>query len=80
MQGDVSELLFLVETVLIVAVKGEAKEKVIANILKLDEDSQTNLQLLIERALNINNESIDVDTTSDAFRKSESVFNSLALS
>ena len=65
---------------LIVAVKGEAKEKVIANILKLDEDSQTNLQLLIERALNINNESIDVDTTSYAFRKSESVFNSLALS
>lgn len=79
-KGDISELYFLVETVLVVAVKGEAKEKVIANILKLDEDSQTNLQTLIERALNIKTEPVDLDNMSDAFRKSESVFNSLALS
>jgi len=56
--------MFLIETILIVAIKGEAKEKIIANILKLDEDSQTNLQILIERALNIKHEEPDFTSLS----------------
>lgn len=48
---DLSELLYLIEFILIVAVKGEKKDEMINKILSLDESCQTDLQILMERAL-----------------------------
>lgn len=50
-KNDTSELLFLLEYILIVAVKGEGKDNMIECILSLNEEAQTDLQTLIERAL-----------------------------
>ena len=79
-QKDPSELLFLIETILIVAVKGDNKDSMIQKILKLQESEQTDLQLLMERALGMTTPKEDVDFESMSFsvRKSESVFSSIS--
>lgn len=47
---DCSELLFLLEYILIVCINGEKKDAMIQKILGMSEEAQTDLQTLIERA------------------------------
>lgn len=80
---DINELLYLIEFILIVAVKGEKKDEMINKILSLDESCQTDLQILMERALGmqqVQKEEVDFESNSCSMRKSGSVFQSLSKS
>ena len=50
---DMSELLFLAEYILVIVVKGERQTDMISKILSMSELAQTDLQMLIERAIEI---------------------------
>ena len=48
---DISELLVLTEYILVIVVRGESKDKMINRILQMSVSAQTDLQMLIERAI-----------------------------
>jgi hypothetical protein len=74
-RADPSELLFLLEKILVVAIKGDMQETMIERILNLAEEAQTDLQILIERALGmkpvIEVEYVESENGNELVRKSK---------
>jgi len=53
LESDLSEFLYLMEYLMFIVVQGESHEHSIELILGLNEQSQEDLQALIERSMNL---------------------------